>query len=177
MRQVDTYRQTQETVETPHPLSIPCGEIVIHCDDVHTFARKRIQINRQSGGQCFAFTRAHLGNFAVVQRHATQDLHVKVPHLHHTFGPLTHDSKSLRQHRIQCFAFGNAIFEFLCLLAQPIVGQLLELGLQCIDLSEHVAVLFEQAVIATAEDFCQYVDGHECKTGLGPNGPQISAVL
>jgi hypothetical protein len=63
---------------------------------------------------------------------------------------------------------GYAVFELLRLCTQVFVGQFLKLRLQCIDARHYGAVLFEQAVIATAKDFGKNIDGHACKTGLLP---------
>ena len=58
-----------------------------------------------------------------------------------------------------------ALAEFGGLALQLGVGQLLELGLQAVDARHRLAVGFEQAVVAAAEDFGQELDGH---TNIAP---------
>jgi hypothetical protein len=118
---------------------------------VHALARKRVQVHGQRGRQRLALARAHFGDLAVVQRHAADELHVEVAHLHDALGALAHHGKGLGQQRVERFAPGDAVLEFLRLAAQRLVTQLLVFRLHRIDASDRLAVLLEQPVVAAAE--------------------------
>ena len=162
--QVDAHRQAQKVVQLAHPARIAVGQVIVDRDNVDALARQGVEVNRQGGGQGFTFTRAHFRNFAIVQGHAAQHLHVKVAHLHDAFGAFAHDSKRLGQQGIQGFTLLNPGFEFLRFGAQGLVAQNFKLRLHGIDTQHALTVLFEQAVISTAENFGKNIDSHEYKT-------------
>ena len=64
-----------------HPFRVASGQIIVNRDDMHRVTGKGIQVDRQRGNQCLAFTRAHLGDFASMQHHAADQLHVEVAHI------------------------------------------------------------------------------------------------
>ncbi|MNR60786.1 hypothetical protein D3C85_1823580 [compost metagenome] len=72
---------------------------------MNPFAQKRVQINRERRYQRFALTGFHLGDFAFMQHHAAQQLHIKVAHAQRPLGCLAHRCKSLRQDGKNVFAF------------------------------------------------------------------------
>ncbi len=160
LRQVDAHRQAQEVVQPPHPLGIAVGQVVVHRDHVHPVPRQGIEVHGQRGGQRLAFARAHFGDLAVVQRHAADELHVEVAHLHDALGALAYHGKGLRQQVIQRAALLHALAELLRFGPQVLVAQCLELGLQRIDAGHRLAVLLEKPVIAAAENFGEEVGGH-----------------
>ena len=90
----DAGGHAQEVIQTPHPLSITCCQIIIDCDHVHTFAGQGIEVRRQCCHQCFTFTGLHLGNFAAVQNHAADQLHIKMAHAQYAATGLSYRSKS-----------------------------------------------------------------------------------
>ena len=113
-----------------------------------------------------------------MQRHAAQQLHIKVAHLHDALGALAHHGKGFGQHRIQRFAIGHTGLELFGLGLECVIAELFELGLQRIDASHHRTVSFEQTVVTTSEDFGKNVGCHASETGLLPRvGAQNSAVL
>ncbi len=68
---------------------------------MHALAGNRIQIDRQSGHQGFAFSGAHLGDLAVMQNHPAYQLHIVMAHPQHAGTRLTHHGKCLWQQRIK----------------------------------------------------------------------------
>ncbi|OIQ72194.1 hypothetical protein GALL_461830 [mine drainage metagenome] len=127
---------------------------------MHALARQGIQINGQCGSEGFPLTGTHFRNFAVVQRHAAEQLHIKMTHLHDAFGAFTHDGKSLWQQRIKWLTLIYPLFEFISFGTQGLVREFFKIRLQCIDFGDRVPVFFEQAVIATTENFSEEVGGH-----------------
>ena len=101
LRQVDAHAQTQEVVQTPHPLGVTLSQVIVDGHDVHAVAAQGIQIDRQGGGEGLAFAGAHFGDLALVQGHASHQLHIEVTHAHHPFRPFSHHRKRLGQKFIQ----------------------------------------------------------------------------
>ena len=77
------HAQAVEHVERAHPLGVALGQVVVHRDHMHAVARQGVEEHRQGGHQCLAFTRGHLGDFALVQDDAAKELHVVVYHVPH----------------------------------------------------------------------------------------------
>ena len=74
-------RQSEKLVEPAHPFRVASGQVIVDGNDVDAFAFKRIQIGGQRGDQRFSFTGLHLGDLALVQHIAADQLHVEVPHV------------------------------------------------------------------------------------------------
>ena len=121
--QVDAHRQAEEVEQLAHPTRVAAGQVVVHGDHMNAFARQSVEVGWQRGGQRFAFASAHLSDFAVVQGDTTRQLDVKVAHLHHALGTLSHHCEGFWQHRIQCFASGETIPKVLGFGTQLIVAE------------------------------------------------------
>ncbi len=85
-------------------------------------------------------------------------------HFHDALGTLADHGKSFGQQGVKRFALGDPLLELLRLAAQRLVRERFEPGFQRVDAHDVLAVLLEQAVIATAENFGKNIGGHECKT-------------
>ena len=91
-------------IQTAHPLAVSASEVVIHGNDVHAFAGKRIQITGECRNERFAFAGFHFGNLAFMKRHAANELHVKMTHAHNTLAGLAHRGECLGQKAVKAFA-------------------------------------------------------------------------
>ena len=87
----------EEAVDLPHPFGVAAGQVVVHRDDVHAAAGERVQIDRQGGDQRLALAGLHLGDLAVVQHHAADQLHVEMPLAQRPPGGFAHDGEGFRQ--------------------------------------------------------------------------------
>ena len=149
-RHVDAHRQAQEVVEPAHPLGVAPRQVVVDGDHVHALAGQRVQVDRQRGDQGLAFAGAHLGDLAVVQRDAADQLHVEVAHLQHALAGLAHHGKGLGQQLVERLALRQALAELVGLGAQRGVVQRLELRLERVDL------LRPRAGMSSAGGRCDY---------------------
>ena len=77
------YGQAVELVERSHPLGVTLGEVVIHGNDVYAVACQGVEEYGQRSHEGLTLTRSHLGNLALVEYHATEELHVVVDHVPH----------------------------------------------------------------------------------------------
>ena len=178
-------RQPQKLVDLAHPLGVALGQVVVHRDHVHAVAGQRIQIAGQRGHQRFAFAGLHLGNLALVQHHAADQLHVEVPHLHRAPARLAHHRKRLGQNLVQrsllrCFLLvrvGNSFEprrnprpELGRLCSQLFIRELLGLRLHRADLNHDGRQPLDGALVRCAEDFGKNLSKNTGFSALSVNG-------
>ena len=68
----------RKLVDLAHPFGVAAGEVVVDRDDVDALAGERVEIDRQRGDQRLAFAGPHLGDGALVQHHAADQLDVEM---------------------------------------------------------------------------------------------------
>ena len=93
----DADRHAEEAVDAAHPFRVAAREVIVHGDDVNALAVERVEIRGQRGDERLAFAGLHLGERAVVQHHAADQLHVVVPHVQHAAAGFADDAQSLRE--------------------------------------------------------------------------------
>ena len=91
---------------------------------------ERVQVHGQRRDERLAFARAHLGDLALVQRDAADELHVEVAHLERALRGLAHERERLGQQRLEILGLRVALLELLGLRAQLVVAQRLETRLE-----------------------------------------------
>lgn len=116
-------------------------------------AGKGVEVHGERGGECLAFARAHFSDLAVVENHCADELHVEVAHAEHAHGGFTNHGKSFGEELVGRRALGDAVAEFLRLGLQLFVRERLHGGLELVDGIALAAILLDQAVVATTEDF------------------------
>ena len=77
------------------------GEVVVDGDDVHALALERVQVAGQRGDQRLALAGPHLGDLALVQHHAADELHVVVAHPERAPARLAADRERLGQEVVE----------------------------------------------------------------------------
>ena len=87
-----------------HPLGVAAGQVIIHRDHMNPAPRQGVEVGGQGGHEGLAFTGLHLGNLAVVQHHAANQLDIKVAHAKHPLASLADHRESLGQQFVQQFA-------------------------------------------------------------------------
>ena len=103
----DADRHAQRFEQRPHLLRVAAGEIIVHRGQLRPLSGQALEVERQRGGQRFAFARLHFGDRTMVHGDAAQHLHVEVPHAHLAPPGLAHQGKRLGQQSIERFlAFG-----------------------------------------------------------------------
>ena len=93
-------------------------------------ARQGIEIGRQNGHQGFAFAGFHLGDAALMQHNAADELHRIGPQTDDPVGSLPDGREGLRQQIIQSLAFFQPGPEFRGFALQLLFRHLLILGFQ-----------------------------------------------
>ena len=87
-----------------------------------------------------------------MQCNAADELHVEVAHVERALAGLTHNRKRLRQDGVEGFARRHTALEPSRLLAQRVVRQRGDRGLERIDLGDGLTVLLEQPFVTAAEN-------------------------
>ena len=153
-------------MDLPHPLGVAAGQVVVHGDHVHAAAAEGIEVAGQRGHQGFALAGLHLGDLAVVQHHAADQLHVEMAHAQHPLARLAHHGKGLGQQLIDQLQFpgGNGSGTATCVAgvvqslakvggaaAQLVVAEGGDLLLQQVDVGEDRLVALQLAGIGITQ--------------------------
>ena len=93
---------------------------------------ERVQVNRQGGDERFPFAGLHLGDLAVMQHRAADQLHVEVPHVDRTPGRLAAQGEGLYLQIVQGFTAGQTLPELLGPGRKVRLRELLHLGLEAV---------------------------------------------
>ena len=144
-------REAEELVDAPHPLGVALGEVVVDGDDVHALAGERIEVDRQRGDQRLAFAGLHLGDLALVQHHAADQLHVEMPLAERALGGLADGGEGRHQQVVERVPIGELLAERVGAGPQLGVGQALELRLEHVDGLDRGAIGLEPAIVRGAE--------------------------
>ena len=128
------HLETHKAVDLTHPLRVTLGQIVVDGDDMHTVAAEGVQIGGQGSHQGLAFAGLHLGNTALMEDDAADELHPVRPHAQHTVRCLPNGGKRLREQVVQRLAVCVALLKLRRLGLQLLVGKGLILIAQGFDL-------------------------------------------
>ncbi len=95
------HRQPERAVNRPHPFGVAAGQVVVHSHDVHTLTRQRVQERGHRGNERFPFAGFQLGDAAMVDRDAADDLHIELPLSDRSLRGLTDKGVRFRQQAVQ----------------------------------------------------------------------------
>ena len=105
----DADGHAEEAVDLAHPLGVAAGEVVVHRDDVDALALEGVEIRRQRRDQRLALAGLHLGDLALVEHRAADELHVEVPHVEHAAAGFADDGERLGQQVVERLAVGEPL--------------------------------------------------------------------
>jgi len=117
--------------------------------------------NRQRRRQRLALAGLHLGDRAVVQDHGADHLDVEMAQAERALGGLARQRKALVQQLVEGLAVAGALAQVVGLLAELLVGEQLELGLERVDALDPLRVALVLPGLAEAK--CTVKNAH---TGL-----------
>ena len=126
---------------------------------MHTLTAKRVEVGRQRCNQRLALARAHLGDVAVVQHHATDKLYIERAHAHRTHRRFPRYGKGLGQYVIQRLTARDARFQLAGFRAQLLVVQTMQLFLEPVYFVDDLRILAQEPLVAAAKNTGQKV-GH-----------------
>ncbi len=157
----DADRHAEEAVDLAHPLRVAPREVVVDGDDVNTVSRQRVEINRQGRDQRLALTGFHLGDLALVEHHAADQLHVEMPLAQRALAGLAHHGEGFGQQLVQGRTVGEARPELHGLGPECLVAERCHRRLQRIDLRHPPLICFERPVVGGAEQGAGNAGEHE----------------
>ena len=180
----DANGEAEELVDAAHPFRVALGEVVVDGDDVDALAGERVEIDRQRGDQRLALARLHLGDLALVQHHAADQLHIEMPLTQGALGRLAHGGKGRNQQIVEAGAISQLLAEVLGTGSQLGIRQALQLGLQRIDGLDIGPVGLEPAIVRGSKDLGrnradrQHANGssHPCAKHWEPGAEQIDVL-
>ncbi len=150
-RQDDTGLHAEKVVDLPHPVGITLGQIVVDGHDMDPLAGQGPEVDGQGRDEGLAFTGPHLGDAALVQDHAADELDVVVSHAEDATRGLAYDGKGLVHEPVERLASGEAFPEALGLRPELLVAHGLEPFLEGVD-TRHIAThLLDQPLVPATE--------------------------
>ena len=138
-----SHAEPHVAVNLAHPLGVALGQVVVDGDDVDALAGQGVEVGGKDGHQGLAFAGLHLGDPALVEDDAADQLDPIGPHAQHPPGSLPDCSKGVGQDVVQALPCRQPVLEFLGLGPQGFVVQSLVCGLKGLDLIYNGAELFD----------------------------------
>jgi len=118
---------------------------------VDALAGQRVEIDRKGRDQRLAFAGLHLGDIALMQDHAADQLHVEMPLAEGTFGRLAHGGEGRHQKVVEGLAVGERLPEFRGARFQRLVRQGRDFGLKGVDGVDTRLVPLDPPIVGGAE--------------------------
>ena len=141
----------RKLVDLAHPFGVAPGEVVVDGDDVDALACERVEIDRERRDQRLAFAGLHLGDVALMQHHAADQLDVEMALAERAFGRLAHGGEGRNQEVVQRLAVGELLAEFGGARLQRLVRQRGEFRLERVDGVDAGLISLDPPVIGGAE--------------------------
>ena len=129
----DADVEAEEAVDLAHPVGVAPSQVVVDGDDMDPLAFEGVEIDRQGGDQGLAFTGLHLGDLALVEHHAAQQLDVEMALPQGADRRLAHSGEGVGQDVVGRFALFQAVPQHLGSGGKLGIRELLELGFQSIN--------------------------------------------
>ena len=118
-------------------------------------ALERVEIDRQGRDERLSFAGLHLGDLAAMERDAADQLDVVMPLAERSNGRFADRREGFGEEVVELVAVGEALAEPLGLLAQLVVGQRMDVGLEAVDGLDILAEAADVAIVGRSEDaFC-----------------------
>jgi hypothetical protein len=130
----DADGEPQEVVDGPHPGCVAPGQVVVHGDQLGPFARKGVEVQGHGGGKGLPLAGLHLGDLALVKHDPPDELHVEGPHPHGPPRRFPDNGEGLCQDVVEGGPVCELLLEIGRLGLQLFIGELLDGGLEAIDL-------------------------------------------
>ena len=162
-------------VNRRHPLGVALGQVVVHRDDVHVPPGQVHEVGRQGRHERLALPRGHLGDLALEQHVAADELDVEVAHLDGPAGHLSHDRERFRQDLFRTPAGRQSGLELGRLGLQRRVVELAHPILERPGPLDHTRVALDQTLVPGAEDLQEdlayFLESHFANSILSIKAP------
>ena len=149
------HGKAQEAVDLAHPLRVALGQIVVDGDDVDALAGEGVEVGGEGGHQGFTFTGLHLGDAALVQHNAADELHPVGTQAQHPVRCLPDGGKGLGENIVGSLAILQTLLELGGFCLKLGVSEGFILLLQRLDLIGDGIDLFQLVVTVCTENLGQ----------------------
>ena len=147
--------EAEEAIDLAHPFGVALGEVVVDGDDVDALAGQRVEVGREDGNERFALAGLHLGDAALMEHDAADDLHTVRAHAEHAVCGLADSGECLGQKLVKRLAGGETVLEFLRFGAEILVGEGTVIVLEGHDGVDQRRELFDLALGAGTEELIE----------------------
>ncbi len=124
----DADGQPQKAVDLTHPLGVASSQVVVDGDDMSSLALESVEVDRHRGDQRLALTGLHLGDHALMQDDAADELNVEGAHADRSDGGFAHHCEGGYKKVVEGCALFNLLAKLRGLGLQGLVGERLNLG-------------------------------------------------
>ena len=129
----DADGKSEKLVDRAHPLGVAPGQVVVDGHHVHAVAGQRVQVDRQGGDQGLALARLHLGDHALVEHDAAEQLDIEMALSKCPLRRLAHRGERFLEQPVERLAAGQAFTEPARPALELVVAQVLDLRLERVD--------------------------------------------
>jgi hypothetical protein len=129
---------------------------------MHALATERVEEDRKGGCQRLALAGPHLGDAAVVEHHAPNQLDVEMAHVERAAACLTAEREGLVEQVVQRLSVASPLAQLVGLLAELVVLEQLHLRLERVDPGDAPLILLELARFAHSQGAIDQFLGHGC---------------
>ena len=143
--------QPEKLVHGTHPARVPARQVVVDRDDVHA-PRQCVEIGGKCCDQGLALARLHLGDAALMEDDAADQLDVEMPLAESPPRRLTDGREGFRQQVVERFAAGQTVAVRDGPFTESLVRARLGVTLERIDLLDGLAIFPEGALVRCPED-------------------------
>ena len=120
---------------------------------MNVVAGEGVEVAGQRRHQRFAFARFHLGDVAIVERHAADELHVEVAHAERTYRCFADCCKCFGQNRIEALAAFETFPKLNRQMCELNIVELLHVGLERADMIGNLLVVLNLSAFAERKEF------------------------
>ncbi len=135
------HLHAQGLVHLPHPLAVAPCQVVVDGDHVNALVGDGVEVAGKRRDERFALAGLHLGDLALVQHHAADELHGEMAKADGAHGRLAGGGEGLGQKVVQVLAPVEPLAKRCGDREELLVGELLHAGLQRVDVGGAVLVL------------------------------------
>src|SRR5262245_29954927 len=143
----DPDRKSEEVVNLPHPFGVALGQIIVDRHHMNATAGDRIEIDRKSRNQRFAFAGLHFRYFAFVQDYAADKLDVEMTLAQRSLRRFPDGGEGRNQNVIERDAFRDLLLEFVGPRFQRIVRKAFQFLFERVDLANPGQIAADAALV------------------------------
>jgi len=163
--------EPERPVEASHPLGVAAGQVVVHRDHVDAAAGERVQVAGQRGDEGLSLAGLHLGDLALVEHVAADELDVEVAHPQGAEAGLPGEREGLREQLVERPALLDLLLPLGGEPGELLGAERLHPGLELVHAHHHGGEALELALVLRPHDLAKHPVQHRFLVG-GAAGPR-----